>query len=978
MAVHKSSPTLVGRDRELDRLRQEWAVTRTGEPQLILISGEAGVGKTRLMRAFAELVTNDEGQVLSGVCVDLREGGLPYAPIRQALRAVMRSDSDHGRRLVAAHSDALAALLPDLGDATSVTAAGAQSRRVHLFESLLALFSDLATRAPLLLVVDDVQWADQATLDLLTFLASNLTGISMLGLLAFRDDQLVADDPLSGFLVGRGSGTVRERITLDRLSERAVAEQIACIVDHTPDPRLVEVVFERSDGNPFFVEELLAADTTASGDVPPTVKAVLLRRLETLPITSRQALRVAAVAGRTVAHDALAHVADLPERELSEALRAAIAAQVLEIDDATDGYAFRHTLLREHIYHDVLPTERRRLHRRYASHLSSAATEEPSIIGAVATHHDLGGEPALALPAYMAAADTAERSFAFADAERYLRRAVELWDVVADTEAIVGTDKVSVLGRAVDAALAVEDAKQAIAFARSALEHVDDERQPARAGLLLSRLGTALWLDGEEQQAHDAYATALQTVPVSPHSRERAEVLAYRAAMLAWTGRLSEAHALASEAIAVARRAGAVAEECRPLLTAGSTAARLGDLQRGLRFIDQAQAIARDHNLAIEAMRVHLHRGRALQAYAAWDEALTVYTVGAAEAPKLGMARRYVWRFQVLAARMLFKLGRWDESGSAIREAREQHVGERATLPELLVATGDWVKATEWFAKQPSRWRSDGSGLFQHPEARVDFATWQGADDPVAYDDALEHCAELLALVADSEDPLPAARLCVAGLRAHADLAQSTGADQRSPAPASRLHDRLDQLATAHPPRRDGWGQELRALAITGTAEFARVTGAGAAALWHTATTAWEALAMPYPASYARFRHGQALLSNAETRTRGAELLRTARAVAEGLGAAPLIRAIAECAARAGLGDAPPSGREQPDGNRLTRREQQVLELLIDGLSNREIAEQLFITEGTASVHVSHILRKLGVSSRHQAIAILLRGQRRD
>jgi tetratricopeptide (TPR) repeat protein len=457
---------------------------------------------------------------------------------------------------------------------------------------------------------------------------------------------------------------------------------------------------------------------------------------------------------------------------LSEAVRPAVDARVLEPEE--DGYAYRHTLLREALYDDVLPADRRTAHRAYASVLAAGHRREPSIMGAVATHHDLGGEPERALPAFVEAA-AAERSFAFADAARYLRRAVDLWDMVGHPSDMVNIDKATLLSRAAEAALAAEDPERAVLYAHIALELVDAHRQPARAGLLLSYLAHALWTAGHEEQSHDEFSAAIHTVPTHPPSRERVEVPAYYVAQLASQGRFSEAKASGEEAIRVARAWAPSTMSAVRLLTTGSITARLGDLTRGLELIAEAESISRARGFAVEIMRAYLHRGRALQAYAEWEAVWDNYTRSAAEAPKFGMARRYGWRFQVLAARMLFWLGGWDDARDLLHEARLQGWGE-VGLPSLLIASGQWDAAKEWFTQPHLRWQIDGTGLLQQPEAQVDLATWLGD-----YDDALDHCAEGLALVIRSEEPLPAARLCVAGLRAMRTARSRLAADRQRP-----------------------------------------------------------------------------------------------------------------------------------------------------------------------------------------------------
>ncbi|HSK95714.1 MAG TPA: AAA family ATPase, partial [Euzebyales bacterium] len=369
MSLRHVSAPFIGRATELERLQRAWDVALKGHPQLVLVAGEAGIGKTRLAKEFAARVSAQEAMVLVGECLAQREGGLPYGPIRQALRDLQRTtDGPELAPTRATAGDVLAALLPELDHGLAADAA--TQMRVRLFESLLELFQRLADHQPLLLIIDDVHWADHATLDLLTFLARNLSAVPVLELLTLRDDEVGSDAPLLGFLHGRGSGTVSDHIELARFDEDEVAAQIAELVEDEPPPSLIRQVFERSDGNPLFVEELITRPDTATSDIPPGLHGLLNRRLTGVDPGAQHELRVASVAGHAVSYDVLRAVSGLREDELRAGLRAAIDAWLLRVDPAHDSYFFRPALLQEAILDQLLPSERSALHRAYAETLT--------------------------------------------------------------------------------------------------------------------------------------------------------------------------------------------------------------------------------------------------------------------------------------------------------------------------------------------------------------------------------------------------------------------------------------------------------------------------------------------------------------------------------------------------------------------------------------------------------------------------------
>jgi DNA-binding CsgD family transcriptional regulator/tetratricopeptide (TPR) repeat protein len=971
-AVREDSAAFVGRGAELARLRRAWDSVRGGRSELVLAGGEAGVGKTRLMRQFVSGITPSSVRVLWGECIDLHEGGLPYAPFRQALRssAADQADTVFAGAVRAAGPD-LAMLLPSLGDA-GATIDDEQIRRVRLFEALFDLLRRLGAHKPVLFVIEDAHWADDTTLDLVTFLSRNLSDSPILLLLTFRPDLVGANPAVREFLASRAGRTVTDQFTVNGFEEHELADYLAQLIDAEPRPAFVTEVARRSNGNPLFVQEIIAADRAGTG-VPPSLKQLLLSRTTGLPAEVRNVLRIAAVAGHAIPYDVLQTVSGRSPAELTKALRHAIDADVLVEDPTIGGYAFRHALLQEALYSDLLVHERQALHHSYANALLGRSNDEPLVMGAVAAHWDKAGDLERALPAYVKAAEAAKQAFSFADVERYLSRAYELWSDVPDAEALTFLSHRHLANRLIDAAVMVEDDTAAVAVARDALAMVDAARDRNATAVQRGQLSRALWFNGEETKALDEILAAVELLDDEP-SVEHARVLAWRAMLVAFHGGYRDSRALAELTLDTAIQAGAPRTYRSALATYGSVLARQGELDRGWRFIDDAELLARKRTDADEIMRIFLLRGRVLQAYGRWADARDNYAEGISEAAKYGMTRRYVWRFHVLAARMLFLQGRWDDATAEIYQAREHTAGRQAALPPLLIATGEFDTAAEFFARQPTRWRSDGTGLLQIPEGPVELAVWQGQ-----FPEARERYEHGLRLVAGSEELMPEARLCVAALHGEADAVASApdGADEGTLARATELIRRLRSLGAARPPRPDGFGNVLAALVAAGEAEYLRLRGSNRPNAWADAARRWDDLEMPYPAAYARMRQGEAMLAQGDT-TRAQELLASADATAAALGAAPLSEAVRAAQTAAGIatpvrtdGDRG-AARDTTSAFGLTEREREVAGVLAQGLSNREIAERLFIAEGTASVHVSRILRKLGVTSRGQAIALLL------
>jgi DNA-binding CsgD family transcriptional regulator/tetratricopeptide (TPR) repeat protein len=985
MGGRVASPAFVGRVEELQTLEEARRRAADADPAVVLVGGEAGVGKTRLVTELTARCGTDGTRVLAGGCVPVGDGALPYAPIVEALRALV-GDVGAGalRELVGPSWPELARLLPAMGDPEAGPAGqGAQPR---LFELLLGLLGRLSEQAPLLLVVEDLHWADRSTRDLLAFLVRNLRRERVLVVVTYRTDE-PGQQRLGPYLAELDRNSSVERIELSRLDQVQTTAQLVGILGAAPAADLVEAVFARSEGNPFFTEELLAVVRAGSGELPATLRDLLRGRVQTLPDHARQVLTLVAVAGRRVPHPLLAAVAGLDDRRLDQALRAAVAHQLLVTRPGEDGYEVRHALLGEVIAADLLPGERARLHAGYAR----ALTDQPELAGVstavaaaeLAVHWDAAGEPTQALPARVNAGMAAERGNAFTEAHKHFARALELWGQVPDPGRPAGLDRAGLLARTADVAAYSGAVQRAVELLEDALAQVDSAVEPGRAAELLGRLGDHRRVAGDEAGALAAFEQAERLLAGKPPSAERARVLAAYAFALLVSLRAEEARPRCEEAITVARAVGARAEEARGLRVLAGCLGSLGDEDRAIALGLEARRIAEEVGDAETVMSTYVVVDSSLGLLGREREALEDAQQGYQRARELGLGRAMGSYVAVNVANSLLALGRWAECE---RLARELLVGDawdgfgrHRALGLLLARRGEFAEAREHLHLARRLAPSFFGGLTWWGPAEL--ALWEGRDEEVgaAVAEGLRWCAER-----DPDGTLlyRTSRWYALALRLEADRAERA-ADRRKPEEVAAARRRvtpvlttLDRLAAAPTPQaRYPWvaGQLLLA-----RAEQSRLEGRSDPERWQTAATAWERLEHPFEAAYARFRQAEALLARGGSRQKAEQAIRRAHRMAVALGAEPLRREIELLAQRGRLSlqeqvetIAEPEAQESPAASLgLTRRETEVLALVAAGRTNRQIGQALFITPKTASIHVSRILAKLGVAGRGEAAAI--------
>ena len=911
------------------------------------------------------------------------DGALPYAPIVEALRDLL-GDVGVGavRELVGPSWRELARLLPALGEHEAGPAG--QAGQARLFELLLGLLGRLGEQGSLVLVVEDLHWADRSTRDLLAFLVRNLRRERLLLVVTYRNDE--AGQPwLGSFLADLDRGGPVERVELARLDQVQTGAQLVGILEAVPTAELVDAVFARSEGNPYFTEELLEVIRSGSSELPATLGDLLRGRLAGLLDPASRVLAAVAVAGRPVSHRLLAAATGMDEELLLAGLRAAVGHRLLVVLPDADDYEVRHALLREAVVVDLLPGERARLHARFAEALAERpelAAASPAVAAAeLAAHWDAAGEPTRAFPARVAAGLAAADTHAFAEAAGHYQRALELWaePPIGRTGAV---DQVDLLSRAAEAAAFSGDTSHAIGLLEQALGQLVRAAEPVRAAVVLGRLGFQRFRAGAETDALAAYQEAERLLSGAPPSAERAGVLAGHGLVLMLALRTEEAIPVCEEAIAVARTVDARAEEADALETLACCLGDLGDLDQSLRLHLEARRLAEAAGADETMLRTYLNRIVALDLAGRGREGIDDAREGLERTRRLGLERAWGSLIAGNLAWGLLQGGNWAECD---RLTEELLAGDswgafllHSARGALLTRRGDFpaarVQLDRSLALSPTALGSE-AGM-----SLAELALWEDRHDDAeaAIAEGLDWCARR-----DPDGRLPqfSAPWHALALRLAADRTERAAARRaaREVAQARRqaapIVSVLERLAGQEPPLSFPL---VACTLLLAAAERSRMEAASDPERWRAAAAAWERLERPFDAAYARFRQAEALLAARAPRAQVSTILGPAYQTAMALGAAPLRQEIELLAQRGRLRlEAPvdtttaPRAPSSPAASLgLTEREAEVLALVAEGRTNRQIGQALFITPKTASIHVSRILAKLGVAGRGEAAAI--------
>ncbi|WP_460308234.1 ATP-binding protein [Actinocorallia aurea] len=935
------SSDLVGRVAELGLLGDALAEARRGSSRALLLGGEAGVGKTRLVGEFTARAEAEGARVLVGGCLELGVDGFPFAPFTAVLRALVREMGAEGvGALLDGRTDGLARLLPEFGDIAEGETGYLQ---VRLFEQVLTLLDRLSASGPVVLVVEDAHWADKSSRDLLTFLVRNLgAAAALLIVVTFRSDELHRAHPLRPLLAGLERIDRVVRCELGRLTRREVGRLMGNLRGSEPEPRRVGQFFERSDGNPLFVEWLMEADGRIACELPESLRDLLVAGVQRLPDDTQELLRIASAGGARIEHRLLAAVSGLDERGLTRDLRPAVEGNVLAVDG--EGYAFRHALIREALHDDLLPGEHTRLHTRYAEALEDDDSLVPPGRAAaeLAFHWHAAHNVEWALISAWRAAKQAEKAAAYAEELRFLERVLELWERVPGAAAKIGRSASEVAEDAACAADLAGDSERGIKHVTAVLRTIADD-DPLRCAVLLERRGRLKHRAGRDGWLDDM-REAVRLAERLEESTGIARILAGFAQYIFMGWASEEASKAAAHALEIARRVGDPFSEASALLT-------LACLDGGTAYgaavspaLEEAERIAREHDLSQLVLRSAVNRSHFLEGAGRHAEAAEVARAGMEQARASGLFRTQGSFLAINRAESLFSLGRWDEARAAVEQglAVDPPLAHQANLMELdaeiALARGHQAEtaALTERCRESRAWDIDRRLQEYVPLVRVEAELALARGDAAA---ALDGLAVLLPRTGRPDDSRYLWPALITAARAAATPAQLAPFAER--AAQTGVHGPLQKAQQA-----------------TFRAEAARLTGESAD--WPQVLAAWEAIGQPHTLARALVSAAESAASLGDRATARAYADRAAE-LARGLGTVPLHARARDLARRLGGAPNPAHG--------LTARELEVLRHLAEGRSNKEIAEALFISAKTASVHVSNILAKLGASSRTEAAA---------
>ena len=984
VSAETASTPLVGRAEEMRRLAALIGLgDEPGTGGHVLLGGDAGVGKSRLIAELSTKVQDSDWRVLVGHCLDFGDSALPYLPFSEAFGRLAAEQSELATALVEA-SPAIARLLPAHRMLTERVEQQEPTEPAALFDAVSATLAELGRQAPLLVVVEDVHWADRSTRELLSFLFTRQVSSQVVIVASYRSDDLHRSHPLRTRLSEWGRLPTVSRMQLGPLDDREMRVLIAALHPEPLSELELRHVIERAEGNPFYIEELVAATESGGGQLPGDLADLMLVRLDQLDVESRIAVRAVSVVGRRAPHDLLARGSGLDERSLERALRAAVEANVL-LAEGEDSYAFRHALVAEAIYQDLLPGERTRLHAAYAKALASRDVRGTA--AELARHARASHDLVTAATASIQAGDEAMAVGGPDEAASHYELALELVtdpDVAAALAGPNGAfDQVGLAVRASAAAVAAGHLFRAIALAEDQLRELPDNAAPLDRVRLLHALVSNALVANSNLDLLALTTEAVQLLPADAPAGLKAQVLAVHARANGDRGRYDDAVRWAREALSLADDLG--------------LAAVAADAATTLAHLDQRGG---DPGVAEEALLNAVSKARSAREVTA--ELRGLFNLG-------GL---YYERGQLAKAREIYN-ETWQRAKVTGRPWAPYGFDARAFMAIAAQVSGDWLAASSIvdtrgesppalaeavlaaIALQVAAGRGDSSALEALPRLRP----WWERDGFIA----IISCGACIDLLGDSDDHIGAEAVHDEGVAAISAIWQNSMFQARirlSGLLLGQLASAACRLGLAERGALCRRGEQLVAEAIKvaesgvangrrrgpeSTAWLARVAAEHArlrwltgidpppenelVALWRAAVLAFEQFGHVHETARSRARLAAVLQASGHAAEAGQEVAQ-AHEVASRLGARPLLT---ELRALGLAVRAPPAKPTHKRDIPLTPREREVLALVADGRSNREIALQLFISAKTASVHVSNILAKLDASGRTQAVAIARR-----
>jgi DNA-binding CsgD family transcriptional regulator/tetratricopeptide (TPR) repeat protein len=964
--------TLVGRAAELATLVAAVQHSNDGVASVVVLDGDAGVGKTRVLTELLDRARRQGTLALIGHCVDLGDAPPPYLPFTEAFARLAAQQPLVLDELRAAYP-ALARLLPRIGEVSS--APEDRVDRGELFEAVVGAIAQLAQAQPVLFIVEDLHWADQATRDLLGFLFTRLTAERVAIVASFRSDDLHRRHPLRPTLAQWSRLPAVERVHLEPLG----AEDVRALVSHLhtgamPDAELRSIV-TRADGNAFFAEELVAAAGQYADpqQLPWQLADVLLVRLDRLSEQSRELVRVAAVGGRRISHDLLASVMELPNGLLDEALRDAVDAHILEPTPSGRGYTFRHALLAEAIYDDLLPGERARIHAGYAA----AVVKRPDGSSAeLARHARASNDMVTAYEASVRAGDEAMSVAAPQEALNHYQAALEL----APLAEPVASDPAPLVLAVVDAAVAAGRSYRGLRLAREALDALPADAADLTRAQLLYAFAYAAVAGETDDEPLKATTEALRLVPAEPATAFRARLAALHARCAFTFGREIETERWARTAVEIAEALGNPRAAADAETTLAMLERRAGQPDEAARRLIGIADNLRESGEVPAELRTRYNLGSLYYEMAELERSQAAYESTVQRAYEVGRPwAAYAMEARAMVGLLQYVRGDWDGALRSLDITGQAATDQAEALyaaTAMLIHAGRGVPGTLGMVDLLRPWWERESRVALYSVSAVlEILELDGkVDEALAL---LDELVKFLSMI--WQDPWFLAHI---RLGAQVLAVLSAAVPTASQAERRVLVEHGTALLDTGRRSLEHGLPSGRKLGVEGTAWLARLDAEWMRLRWLAGVDppSVDEHVQAWQDAVEAFGYGN-VIEIARSRTRLASVLRAAgrgpeaaaqadlaRDVARELRAEPLLQEIRTLGTSAA-----PRAAAATGAGALTDREREVLTELVDGRTNRQIAQRLYISEKTVSVHVSNILAKLEVRSRNEAAAIARR-----
>jgi len=991
-----TSLTLVGRASPLARLVERAERAADGKGSTVVVSGEAGIGKTRLVTELVSSLPAGAVAVAIGHSVAVGEEPLRHAALLEVAGSLGTTIGAGGA-----------------GGTSGTNLAGVATDA--LLELLVAQIDVVAAERPCLLIIEDVHWADRATCEVLMVLARRLAGRRVLLVITVRDDELARTHPVRGFLAELSRAQQVGLVSLNRLG----AGEVALLIDHLLgpcDPVRASAIFRRSGGNPLLVEELSAAGAdggpallTDSSEL--RLLDVLLARADRLPPEALDVAAAVAVGGNAVDESTLTELLATDEAR-RKGLRAALDGHLLERTGTLIG--FHHALVGDAVRSRLLWDERRDLHRRWAEVLSRSGTDK-----AVLAHHwDEAGLVDEALAAAVASGDETLVAIAPEDAERQYRRAIELWDLAADPETCAGCSRVELFRRAAAAASWAGEPGRAAELITSVLDDPSVAADRLLTSVLHERRAWYRMRRGDNNGAAVGYRQAFDALPADAPPAARAPVLAGCVRMWERAGQAAAALAVAHEAVAEAVRAteagsGSDSLEATTRNMLGRALILSGDRAGAITAFEESAVAAERCGDTILLTSALVDRAELMATVGKLDQVPAEIDAVRARLADRGLTHPHGVLVHSIGVGVRRRLGdpRFRAEAEAVAEAGRSRI--TLALGHVLVGTAD-LDGTDLARPDPTAAREhlESARFLIAPllDARLSGSLALARAELALAEDRLGAARAAVAEGVDVVERLfdfeLLAHLCLMGLRVASERSRaapargSTRAEVRDREDVARYEQLLERFVVGRSDR-----PVEGAVAAAWQCERSRLDGRSDPDAWHESARRWESLSWARPAVLARIRAAEGELGDPRRRRRAADGLGELHERALAIGSRLLADQVRDIARRAGAdqtfsGPTVPASstsargaagaaasvftaaarptidlRDSQPATPLTRREREVLDLVVAGATNRQIADALYISTKTASVHVSRILTKLGAGSRQEAATMARRGE---